>query len=612
MITENIIRTLMKIRVLAIVVAVFLLAVCLIPVSVHAATLSFNPSIGPVGTEVVIPGPGNYGKGNYYVYWETSSQLINQGTIDTNTISIGFVVPETTRGKHKVILKIGEDSYEREFTVTPTISTNSNQGAVGTSVTVMGKGFDSNESVINVTYDTTPVQTAVRASSKGSWQATFKVPSSSRGKHAIDAAGSTPAIEVPDQQFVVIPQITINPASGWVSNMINIVGTGFDIGETNINITYDGLVTKGGITADAKGSWQSSFSIPTSATGVHMVDARGATTQEADVPDVTFTISPGIKLELVSGYLGGAILPGDRLWVSGVGFESNEAGILITFDGNMVTSSIIADAKGSWSAQIEVPPTTKGEHKIGASGETTKTSALSAAILVISPAIDVSPTFGAVGSDLVINGSGFGARQVVTIGIDGNQLATGSTVSTDTRGTFTASIKVPKGKAGDRTITVTDTSASVASAKFTLESSPPPTPKPVVPEAGKQLSAPTFGFGKSIITFKWSPVEDPSGVWYIFEVSNSADFTGAILHKEELTPPEYTLGDDEALSQGEYFWRVQAVDGAGVKSDWTNGQLFRIVGMNLMTIALIAVAAIILVLIIRRVVAMRRQGGSYK
>ncbi len=601
----------MKTRALAIVIAVSLLAVCLTPVAVQASTLSFNPSTGPTGTEVAIPGPGNYGKGNYYIYWETSSQLLSQGTVGTNTISIGFVVPETTRGRHKVILKIGEDTYERDFIVTPLISINSNQGAVGTSVTVTGKGFDSNESVINVTYDTIPVQTAVRASSKGSWQATFKVPTSSRGKHVIDAGGSTPAAEVDDQQFVVIPQITINPASGWVGSVLDIMGTGFDIGETNINITYDGLATKGGVTADAKGSWQSNFSIPTSATGVHMIDAHGATTQEADVPDVTFTISPGIKLELISGYLGGAIRPGDRLWVSGVGFESNEAGIQITFDGNMATSSIIADTKGSWSAQIEVPSTTRGEHKISASGEYTKSSDLTAAILVISPTIYISPTSGAVGNELVINGSGFGVRQAVTISIDGAQLTTGSAVSTDTKGTFTASAKVPRGKAGDRTITVTDTSASVASAKFTVESSPPPTPNPLVPEAGKQLSAPALGFGKSAVTFKWSPVEDPSGVWYTLEVSNSAGFTGAILHKEDLTQPEYTLGDDEALGQGEYFWHVRAVDGAGVNSDWTNGQLFRIVGMNLMTMALIAAAVIILVLIIRRIVAIRRQGSGW-
>jgi flagellar biosynthesis/type III secretory pathway M-ring protein FliF/YscJ len=54
---------------------------------------------------------------------------------------------------------------------------------------------------------------------------------------------------------------------------------------------------------------------------------------------------------------------------------------------------------------------------------------------------------------------------------------------------------------------------------------------------------------------------------------------------------------------------VQAVDGAGVKSDWTNGQLFRIAGMNLMTIVLVAVAIIILFLIIRRVRAMRHHGS---
>ncbi len=600
----------MKKRFFATLLALFALVVCLIPVPVAGAgSLHFSPTTGPVGTNVTITGPSNYGEGTYYLYWETSNQLIEQGIIEDNTPSLGFVVPEATRGKHKVILTIGEDSFEREFTVTPAISINADEGPVGSNLTIAGKGFDSNESTINVTYDGIAVQTAVRASSKGSWQASFKVPASSRGKHVIDAAGSTPAEDVPDQQFIVVPQISTNPASGWVGSMTSILGSGFDTGETNITITYDGLITKGGITADAKGSWHSSFSIPTSAKGVHMIDAYGATTEEADVADVTFTVSPGIKLELASGYLGGAVHSNDKLWVSGIGFETNESGIQITFDGAMVASNIIADAKGSWSTQIEVPPTSKGEHKIGASGETTQTSDIADAIVFVSPVIAITPTGGNVGDEVVINGTGFGENQVITISWDGNQLNTETIVATDAKGSFIASAKVPKAKAGDRTVTVTDSSASVASTKFTVEANAPATPSPVAPEAGTDIGASFLGLGKKIVAFQWSEVEDPSGVSYTLEVSKNADFTGAILHKENLTENKYTLTDSEALGKGEYYWRVQAIDEAGNESDWTNGQFFKVSGIDWMVIALIVVGVIILFFIIRRVVAMRRRSS---
>jgi hypothetical protein len=603
MITRRIVtRASMRAKALATILALFSLAICLIPAPASADALSLNPTTGTISTEVAIPGPSNYGKGNYYIYWDTSTQLLSQGTIGDNTPAIGFVVPETNRGKHMVILKIGEDTYQRDFTVQPSLSISPDQGAVGTSITVVGKGFDSSESVITVTYDGIPVQTQVRASSKGSWQSTFKVPQSSRGEHSIDAGGSTPATDVPDQTFTVNPQIDTDPSSGWVGKLVSIAGSGFDIGETNITVTYDDLLVKGGITADAKGSWQSSFSVPTSAKGAHMIDAYGATTTAVQVADVIFTISPGIKLELVAGYLGGAVHPADSIWVSGFGFEANEAGIQVTFDGNMVASSIIADAKGSWSTQVEVPPTTKGEHKIGASGETTKAADLTAATVVISPTIEISPTEGAAGDEIVINGTGFGQKQVITISYDGNQVTTSSTIATDTKGSFTASIRVPRGKSGKRTITVTDSGASVASASLTVESNPPPTPKPIAPEASSKLGS---TFGKTAITFKWSAVEDPSGVYYTLEVSNSADFSGALVHKEDLTEPQYTLSQDESLGAGEYYWRVRAVDGADNKSDWTNGQYFKVGGMEWWLILLIAIVAVVLIAIIGRLMSMR-------
>ena len=76
-------------------------------------------------------------------------------------------------------------------------------------------------------------------------------------------------------------------------------------------------------------------------------------------------VSPAMKLELASGYLGDTIHVGDSLWVSGIGFEGNEAGIKVTFDGNMIASGIVADARGSWAVQVEVPLTTGGEHTVG-------------------------------------------------------------------------------------------------------------------------------------------------------------------------------------------------------------------------------------------------------
>ncbi|MBM3118135.1 MAG: hypothetical protein FJ006_01035 [Chloroflexi bacterium] len=592
----------MKLRAAAIVSTLLWLGVCLSPTPIAASgSLTINLSQGTVGTIVSIPNVYAYGAGTYYLYWGEADQLISQGEIKKDSGAISFTVPEAARGKHKVTLKVAGDYFTTEFTVMPSISLSADTGTVGSNLTVAGRGFNSNETGIRIIYDGSPLEIDISANNKGSWQSTFKVPASSSGQHTIDAEGTTPATDIENRTFTVVPRIEISPTSGWVGTVIGIAGSGFASGETNIKVTYDGLTVKTGIAADTKGSWQSSFSIPTSAKGSHEVNAFGAVTPEDRVTRISFNVSPGIKLQPASGYLGGTIHVGDNLWVSGVGFEANEAGIKVTFDGTLVTSGVIADAKGSWTDRLEVPPSTRGEHTIDASGEITKAGDIPDAIIIVSPKIEMNPTSGAIGSEITVRGTGFAENQIITISYDGAKLATGT--ATDTKGNFIASFKIPKSKAGEHTVTVTDPTASVFSAKLTVESTPPPIPRLLSPEAGSE-----FGFtGKATVAFDWSDVEDPSGVYYVLEISPSADFSGVVIHKGELTTSEYTLTKEEALAKGNYYWRVKAVDNAENESDWTNGQLFKVGGLEWWLIAILILAFIFAIVIIWRFVSVSRR-----
>jgi hypothetical protein len=591
----------MKIGAAGTALAILLLAACLIPIPVLADSLSLNTSEGVVGTSVTIPAATGYGIGNYELYWGETDLLIGQGEIKQGVSSIAFVVPEATRGKHKVTLKIAGNFFTTDFTVIPAIGLSSTDGIVGSNVTIAGKGFNANESNIQVLYDGSSIQSGIVAGNKGSWQITIKIPPSSGGQHFIDAGGTTPASEVEDKKFTVIPEIEINPTSGWVNTVVGIYGSGFASGETNIKVTYDGGTVKTDIAADAKGSWQSSFSIPSSSRGNHQIEAYGAMTNEINVQPTSFSVSPGIKLEPVSGYLGGAIYVGDSLYVSGVGFEANETGIRVTYDGALVLSDITADTKGSWSDKLTVPSSSKGEHIIDASGEITKASDIQDVVVIVSPEVELNPASGAIGSDITVHGTGFAANQVITISYDGTKIA--SNAATDAKGVFTTSFKVPPSKAGDHTVTVTDPTAAVSSLNFSVESVPPPTPSLISPEAGSE-----FGFfGKTAVAFRWSTVDDPSGVYYVLEVSPSPDFAGTIIRKEGLTVTEYTLSDAETLTKGNYYWRVRAVDGAGNQSDWTNGQLFKVGGLDWWLILLIAVGVIVVIGIIWRFVSVGRR-----
>jgi hypothetical protein len=591
----------MKIGAAGTALAILLLVVCLTPIPVHADSLTLNTAQGIVGTNVTIPSVTGYGLGNYELYWGETDLLIGQGEVKQGMASIAFIVPESARGKHKVTLKIAGSFFTSDFIVIPAIGLSSDSGTVGSNLTIAGKGFNANESNIQVLFDANLAQTGIVAGSKGSWQISVKVPASSRGQHIIDAGGTTPASEVEDKEFNVIPEIEINPTSGWVNTVVGIYGSGFASGETNIKVTYDGGTVKTNIAADARGSWQSSFSIPSSSQGGHDIRAYVAVTNESDLQSASFSVSPGIKLEPVSGYLGGAIYVGDGLYVGGVGFEANETGIKVTYDGALAVSNITADAKGSWSDKLDVPPSSKGEHIIDASGEITRASDIVDAIVIISPKVELNPTSGAIGNEITVHGTGFAANQIITISYDGAKVA--SNAATDAKGIFTTSFKIPKSKAGDHTITVTDPTAAVFSMKLSVESAPPPTPNLISPEAGSE-----FGFfGRTTVTFRWSTVEDPSGVYYVLEISPSPDFAGTIIRKEGLTGTEYTLTTDEAVTKGNYYWRVKAVDGADNQGDWTNGQLFKIGGIYWWMLLIVVAAVIVVIVIIWRFVSVGRQ-----
>jgi len=590
----------MRLNALTFAALLSLSVVIVAPFTVHAAGLTITPQQGLVGSEVTIVNLTGYGSGEFQILWGEDRQVIKQGTTSGQG-NLVFTIPESARGKHKVTLKVDDDIFDAEYMVLPSIDLSDDKGFVGSSLTVSGHGFNQNENGIQLFYGGSIAERDIVADKKGNWKSTIKVPPSASGNVNIDAEGTTPATDVEDRLFSILPKMEINPTAGGVGTMVAAQGTGYGSSETGIVISFDGIQVKTGIAADSRGSWQSSFFVPTSPKGRHRVNSFGEITGEDAVTVIDFSVSPVLKLELTSGLLGDAILVGDEFWVSGIGFEENEGSIQVTFDGVMVASGIVADAKGSWAVQVSVPTATRGKHVIDASGNTTRSDDVTNGTLVVSPYIEINPTTGGIGTDVSVKGAGFSGNQAITISYDGVQVLTGQT--TDGKGSFTTSFKVPVSKPGDHTVTVNDATASVASARFSTETTPPPVPKLVSPEAGTRL-----GFiGDTVVTFNWTIVEDPSGVSYALEVSHNSNFSGAVLRKDNLSVSAYTLTKEEALPSGDYYWRVKAIDGAGNEGEWTNGQLFRIASdFWIFPVALAVI--VVIALIVWRVVTLTRRG----
>jgi hypothetical protein len=94
-------------------------------------------------------------------------------------------------------------------------------------------------------------------------------------------------------------------------------------------------------------------------------------------------------------------------------------------------------------------------------------------------------------------------------------------------------------------------------------------PNPLSPASGSNLQSP--------LTISWSAVTDPSGILgYNWQVSTSSTFPTIALQNS--TNVGITQDTVSGLPNGTYFWRVQAVSGAFVKSAWSAARSFNITG----------------------------------
>lgn len=541
-----------------------------------------TPSAGVIGTTVTISALTS---GTYSIRWDGVE--VKGGTLPGGG-SVTFPVPDASGGEHTVTIEnpLGNQVLSTPFSVLPSISVDPDSGVVGDSITVAGKGFAASESSVKVTFDGTDMKTGVSASDKGSWSATFTVPSSAKGSHTVDASGSTTEVgDVPDATLTVSPKVTISPSSGGVGTSINVSGTGFGKDEGSVRVTYDGKDAKSGITADSKGAWSATITVPNSVKGTHTIDASGASTGAGDIPDLTFFVSSAVGIRPESGYVG------DSITVEGCGFGSNESGITVTLDGSVAKSGITANSDGCWTTSLVIPESAGGSRFIDAySGSTTATDVTDAKLNILSKLV-IEPAEGYVGCDVTVNGTGFGVDKELAIKYD-NTAVPASAVS-DAKGSFQASFKAPKSSGGKHNVIISDAAGTSASGIFNMEMTPPSLPEIISPKDGGRAGF----FDRAAPTFKWADVPDQSGVSYSLQVSSESEFANTVLSKEGLTEPECTLTEAEALARGTYYWRIKAIDGAGNDSGWTAPILVKI---GIMPLWLFIVIAVVVVAIIAR------------
>ncbi len=584
----------MKIKVLAPVLClVLLVTICF--VSPVRAAAAMAPHEGVVEATVTVSG---LTAGTYSIKWDGVG--IKSGTL-SSAGSVSFTVPDTAGGNHTVIVDnpTGTQVLSDTFSVIPSISISTDSGVVGDEITVNGTGFAVSENNIAITYDGTDTKTGIVAGNTGSWETTFTLPASAKGSHTVGASGkTTDASDVANIAVTINPKISITPASGNVGTSVTVSGTGFGKSEGSIQAIYDGIGIKTGLSADSKGSWDVSFTIPNSIKGGHLIDASGTSTTADTVPDLTFIVSSAVTVKPSSAYVG------DAITVTGCGFAGMESGITVTIDDSIVKGEIAANNEGCWNSSVTVPATTAGNHMIDAYGASTMPSEVANTKLTVLSKLTLEPADGHVGSNIAISGTGFGAGKAVTLKYDSTDLATEYT--SDDKGNFEASLVAPKTPGGKHNVVATDADGASATAVFNMEATPPAVPGIVSP---KNESRAGF-FDPVTPTFEWTAVSDPSGISYSLQISTQSDFATTLLSKENLTEPKYILTEGEALARGKYYWRVKAIDGASNDSGWTQSIGFKAGLMPLWAFILIVVVGI--AVLIRLYFLMRKMGKGHE
>ena len=494
------------------------------------------------------------------------------------------------------------------------ISISPSQGAIGTRVTVTASGFPtsgttdrfavvyfSNQSGTiasrigtNITvYE--KVSDVIWIDESGNFTTYFNIPSvMDDGTTSANVAGGTYYIYATYYLSVNPPTvldlvrayatftvtsgtITLTPNKGAVGIDARITGANF-VASQAITFKWDGAtvaVKSGDSVTTSTGTFNTTIAVPESPSGAHTVSV---TVSGYEVTTI-FTTEPKAVFSPTTGDADATVK------VTGTGFTRRKE-VTVYFNAKEVATAT-SDANGSFSTEFKVPKLNPGSYDAEAddnAGNLIKTTFRITGAAAPPPApsptpqptptpatptVTVNPTKGFIGTEVVVGGVGFKEGATISVKWDDKEV---TSVKGGTQGIFIATFRVPAGKSGDHTITITD-GTKTDKITFKVEATLPPTPQPVIPEMGVKV--------EKEFTFDWRDITtDNPPVTYVLQVASNQDFSpsSVIIERKGLSKSEYAPTKEEAAKLAgrdtPYYWRVRAVDAGENESNWTGAGQF--------------------------------------
>jgi len=253
---------------------------------------------------------------------------------------------------------------------------------------------------------------------------------------------------MPAQAQCVPYDIELSPSSGVPGTEVTVHGYDFRK-DTLVDIYYDGTGEDDRVATDRttnRGDFTITFTVPEGCTGHYQVLADlGYTTV-----GTYFTVKPGLTVSPEKGPVATTVT------VEGQGFAKNEDGIELMYylngDYETVEMRIRADARGSWETSFQIPPSTRGEHKLDAEGYESKLYEVEDATFRVTEEISIDKSSGSVGESITMTGSRFAANERdIKILFDGQTVVPG--IKANAQGTWEESFEVPEMPTGEYSVT---------------------------------------------------------------------------------------------------------------------------------------------------------------
>ncbi|MBT9545792.1 MAG: IPT/TIG domain-containing protein [Candidatus Sericytochromatia bacterium] len=401
----------------------------------HAVTVTATPatpsitslgaSAGPIGSSVTLNGTNFHATtGGNTVRFGTTIATV---TAASNT-QLTVTVPVGITGAQDISVQVGNQTSANtaadNFNVTPTITNlSASNGAIGSTLTITGTGFDATPGNNTVRFGTTTA--TVNTASATSLNVT--VPAGIFGSQnvTVTVAGQT---NVGTNNYAVTPAITnLTPIAGNVGSSMTINGSGFHTTLGSNTVSFGGTAA----TVTAATTTQLTVTVPNNV-GVQNVTVQVGAQTNAGTNNYTVSAAgPTItNLSASNGTIGSA------LTITGTGFDTTPGNNTVRFG----TTTATVNTASVTSLNVTVPAGIFGSQNVtvtvaGQTNAGTNNYAVTPAITGFTSAGTSSDVAGA---SITINGSGFHT----TLG--SNTVSFGGTNATVTGATATAlTVTVP-------------------------------------------------------------------------------------------------------------------------------------------------------------------------